>query len=170
MTADGPVDPIDALSRQEKNRIYYRRVVDLAVARGLLNPDPNGEIGHFAFSRFYYEGKELDQSLAAALRTFRIDHPDRALERLSALDREFPDVAEELRRESPQDKIHDLIIVGASHDVWPTGTSFTLTYPWDLAGRGRPVRFRDDLTPFMRRRIVKVLKKAGKLRTPNLFA
>jgi len=41
--------------------------------------------------------------------------------------------------------------------------------PWDLDGKGQPVRFRTDLTDFMKRRILEILKKAGKLRNPRLF-
>ena len=44
-----------------------------------------------------------------------------------------------------------------------------LTYPWDLAGKGQPVRFRDDLSEFMKRRILEILRRAGKLRTTLLF-
>jgi hypothetical protein len=44
-----------------------------------------------------------------------------------------------------------------------------LTYPWDLDGKGRIVRFRQDLSDFMKRRIVAILRKAGKLGHSALF-
>jgi hypothetical protein len=70
---------------------------------------------------------------------------------------------------SPEEKASHLIRIGATYAVWPKGTSFVLTYPWDLLGNERPVRFRNDLTEFMKRRIAGVLKQAGRLRNPNLF-
>jgi hypothetical protein len=78
-------------------------------------------------------------------------------------------VIDEYFRSDNADKLRDLIQVGASYRVWPVGTSFTLTYPWDLSGHGRPVRFREDMSPFMKRRILEILDTAGKLRNPNLF-
>jgi hypothetical protein len=40
MTPRFPVHPVDNLSPDEKCRIYYSRVVDLAVFQGLVIPDP----------------------------------------------------------------------------------------------------------------------------------
>ena len=72
-------------------------------------------------------------------------------------------------RSDSAEKTEELILVGATHCVWPVGTSFTLTYPWDLDGKGRPVGFRKDLTDFMKRRIIVILRKAGKLGHRDLF-
>lgn len=164
-----PEHPVDALSAQEKCHIYYSRVVDLAVVSGLLISDPDTEIGHFAFSRHYYDGKALDGNLTVAIREFEREYPEFALEREVDLNRAFMGVVEDFSRESDSEKIQDLILIGASHAVWPAGTSFTLTFPWDLSGQGRIVQFRADLTDFMKRRILEILRKAGKLRNPNLF-
>lgn len=169
MTCPGPVHPVDALSSQQKCKIYYSRVVDLAAASGLLVPDPDTEIGHFAFSRHYNEGCELDRMLQHALRDFAKHHPDLVSARTYRLDEEFSGVATAFQSSTGPERLRDLILIGASHGVWPIGTSFTLTYPWDLEGRPRPVTFRDDLTEFMRRRILEILRKAGKLRNPQLF-
>ncbi|HMK36953.1 MAG TPA: hypothetical protein VK463_17900 [Desulfomonilaceae bacterium] len=169
MTSRFPVHPVDKLSADEKCRIYYSRVVDLAVFQGLLLPDPDDEIGHFAFSKYYFQGQDLDTKLRIALRVFEEKFPELILLRRNERDRTFLGTVEEFYRSENEDKLRDLIVVGASHKVWPIGTSFTLTYPWDLAGTGQTVRFRDDLTDFMKRRIVRILKSAGKLRTPDLF-
>jgi hypothetical protein len=169
MTAPIPVHPVDTLAPEETYRIYYSRVVDLAVAQGLLTSDPDAEIGHFAFSRHYTDGKILDQELIQAVLEFEAQHPEAAQRRRSEKDLTFMGAVERYYRAAPEEKVQDLILIGASHSVWPAGTSHTLTYPWDLAGNGRPVRFRDDLPEFMKRRIIKILKKAGKLRNPYLF-
>jgi hypothetical protein len=169
MNSISRIHPADALSHEQKCRIYYSRVVDLAVVSGLLFPDPDAEVGHFAFSRHYYEGKEFDQRLRAALVEFEQRHPELVRERRAAGNRAYMGVVEDFLRSDSSDKLHDLILLGASHAIWPVGTSFTLTYPWDLAGNGQPVRFRDDLSEFMKRRIPEILKRAGKLRTPHLF-
>ena len=169
MTSISQRHPADALSHEQKCRIYYSRVVDLAVVSGLLFPDPDTEVGHFAFSRHYYEGKEFDRMLRTALVEFEQRHPELVGERRAAGNQTYTGVVEDFLRSDNSDKIHDLILLGASHAIWPAGTSFTLTYPWDLAGKGRPVRFRDDLSEFMKRRILEILKQSGKLRTPHLF-
>ncbi len=170
MTPRLPEHPADALSRQEKCHIYYSRVVDLAVVSGLLIPDPDTEIGHFAFSRQYYDGKALDGNLTAAIREFERKYPELVLERRVDRNRAFMGAVEDFSREGDSEKIEDLILIGASYAVWPAGTSFTLTYPWDLNGQGRTVRFRDDLTDFTKRRILEILKKTGKLRNRDLFS
>ncbi len=82
-------------------------------------------------------------------------------------DRIFSGAVERFYNEADTEKIHDLILIGATHSVWPVGTSFALTYPWDLDGKGQPVRFRTDLTDFMKRRILEILKKTGKLKKPS---
>jgi hypothetical protein len=169
MTSRFPIHPVDNLSPDEKSRIYYSRVVDLAVFQGLLIPDLDGEIGHFAFSRYYFQGQDLDTKLREALRDFEEKYPELIMLRRSEQDRKFIGTVEEFYKSGNEEKIRDLIVVGASHRVWPTGTSFTLTYPWDLDGTGQMVRFRRDLSDFTKRRIVKILKSAGKLLTPDLF-
>lgn len=169
MSPSPPIHPTDALTRRDKCKIYYSRIVALAVVGGLLTPDPETEIGHFAFSAYYRDGKELDRALHDDLVRFEQDYPQLVLERRARLDQPVLDAVEAFQSVPDEEKIRDLIVLGASHLVWPTGTSFTLTYPWDLNGEGRPVRFRPDLSDFMKRRIIQVLKKAGKLRTPNLF-
>jgi hypothetical protein len=170
MTPRFPVHPVDNLNPDEKCRIYYSRVVDLAVFQGLLIPDLDGEIGHFAFSRYYFQGQDLDTRLRDALKDFEERYPELMLLRRSEQDRKFMGTVEEFYKSGNEEKIQDLIVVGASHRVWPTGTSFTLTYPWDLDGAGQMVRFRSDLPDFTKRRILKILKSAGKLQTTDLFS
>lgn len=169
MTSISQIHPADALSHEQKCRIYYSRVVDLAVVSGLLLPDPDTEVGHFAFSRHYYEGKAFDRRLRAALIEFEKKYPELVRERRAGENRAYIGVVEDFLRSDNSDKIQDLILLGASYAIWPVGTSFTLEYPWDLAGNGRPVSFRDDLSEFMKRRIQEILKRAGKLRTQHLF-
>jgi len=170
MTSRFPTHPVDKLSRDERCRIYYSRVVDLAVFQGLLIPDPDSEIGHFAFSRHYFQGQDCDAKLRVALREFEEKFPELILLRRREQDRKFLGTVEEFYMSGNEEKIRDLIVVGASYSVWPTGTSFTLIYPWNLDATGRTVRFRDDLSDFMRRRIVKILKDSGKLRSPDPFS
>jgi hypothetical protein len=164
-----PVHPADVLSREGTCRIYYSRVVDLAIARGLLTADPNTEIGHFAFSHHYYEGKDSDLMLQRALHDFEEKFPELVIERKDKKDQVFMGAVEGFLRSDQAERTEDLILFGATHCVWPVGTSFTLTYPWDLDGKGRPVRFRNDLTDFMKRRIILMLRKAGKLGHSDLF-
>ena len=164
-----PVHPADALSMEERCRIYYSRVVDLAVARGLLTADPNTEIGHYAFSHHYIAGKDSDLMLQRALHEFEEKFPELVIERKATKDQVFMGAVEGFLRSDSAEKTEELILVGATHCVWPVGTSFTLTYPWDLDGNGRPVRFRKDLTDFMKRRIIVILRKAGKLGHSDLF-
>jgi hypothetical protein len=163
------IHPVDALTPQDKCRIYFSRVVDLAVFSGLLEPDPDSEIGHFAFSRHYVLGRALDVPLQKALRKFESQHPEMVVMRRSKQNQLLTGVVNEFVHMSDEEKIRNLILIGASYRVWPTCTSFTLIYPWDRDGSRRPVSFRDDLPEFMKRRILKILKKAGKLRNPNLF-
>lgn len=162
--------PIDSLSWSDRCDIYYSRVVDLAALSGLLTRDPKTEIGHFAFSDHYAKGKALDRKLQKAIREFEQRHPHVADDRREERNERFMGVVEDYRSSGNEEKIRDLIRVGASYRIWPTCTSFTLTYPWDLEGNGRPVRFRDDLSPFMKRRILEILKKVDKLGDPHLFA
>lgn len=169
MTSDAPAHPVDSLSWPERCRIYYSRVVDLAAASGLLVPDPDTEIGHFAYSEYYYTGKELDAALQRALEEYRQRFPEAAALRREERNLEFSGAVQDYIQSQDSKKLQDLIQVGASYKVWPTGTSFTLTYPWDLSGRGMQVRFRPDLSYFMKRRIINILRAAGKLRTPRLF-
>jgi hypothetical protein len=164
-----PIHPADLLSREDRCRIYYSRVVDLAVSQGLLIPDPNTEIGHFAFSHYYYEGENLDQMLQRALHEFEEKYPELVIERRAAKDHMFMGAVESFLRSNDPEKTDELILVGATHCVWPAGTAFALTYPWDLDGKGRPVSFRKDLNEFMKRRILAILKKAGKLSHSDLF-
>lgn len=161
--------PVDSLSWSDRCDIYYARVVDPAVVSGLLTGDPNTEIGHFAFSLHYEKGKALDRHLGERIREFDRHHPHAARDRRETRDQAFWGVVESYRSSAPAEKIRDLITVGASYRVWPVCTSFTLTYPWDLDGRPQHVRFRDDLSPFMKRRILELLRKAGKLNDPDLF-
>lgn len=161
--------PVDTLTTAEKHRIYFCRVVDLAVVGGLLTPDRDSEIGHFAFSRHYDDGRDIDRRLQQSLQVFKAEHPEAAFLRASQKDEEFLGAVTEFEREPNSLKIQDLIRIGASYAIWPTGTSFVLTYPWDLEGNGHAVRFREDLSDFMKRRVLAILKKAGKLRDPNLF-
>jgi hypothetical protein len=169
MTTRDVVHPADKLTPGDTNRIYYGRVVDLAVFSGLLVPDPDTEIGHFAFSAFYEQGRQLDKALMEEIAEFEARHPEFVKQRRNELNRSFLGAVESFREADNESKIQSLILVGASHGVWPTGTSFTLTYPWDLDGTGRKVRFRPDLSEFTRRRIVEILRKAGKLRSSGLF-
>jgi hypothetical protein len=169
MTDSIPTHPVDALSSQDKCDIYFSRVVDLAVSSGLLDPDPNTEVGHFAFSAHYTRGKELDRRLQRALRELEGMRPDLVSQRRQSQNEVYLGAADDFFRSSDREKVRGLIVVGASYRVWPAGTSFTLTYPWDSAGAGKPVRFRPDLSDFMKRRILRILKKAGKLRGSNLF-
>jgi hypothetical protein len=163
------IHPADILTREDRCRIYYSRVVDLAVARGLLIPDINSEIGHFAFSHHYFEGKDTDLMLQQAVHEFEQKFPELVIERRAVQDRVFMGAVEDFMRSDVAKKTEELILVGATHCVWPVGTSFTLTYPWDLDGKGRMVRFRQDLSDFMKRRIVAILRKAGKLGHSDLF-
>lgn len=145
-------------------------MVDLAVAQELLDPDPDTEIGHFAFSRYYVEGKELDLGLRSRIQRFEANHPDIVTARRRELNERLLGAVDEFRKSDNEEKIRFLIIVGASYCVWPTGTSFTLEYPWSLDGEGRSVRFRKDLSDFTKRRIITSLKKSGKFRNPNIFS
>jgi hypothetical protein len=165
-----PVHPIDALRPQDKYKIYYCRVVFLAVAAGLLTSDPNTEIGHFAFSRHFVEGEELDRALREALKLFAEKYPELVLMRRAELDDTSGGAVTEFIESTSHNKVRDLILIGASHQVWPVGTSHVLTFPWDLEGNGRPVTFRSDLTEFMKRRVKDILKRAGKLRNPQLIS
>lgn len=169
MSTSSIIHPVDALTAAEKNRIYFSRVVDLAVASGLLTGDPDSEIGHFAFSRHYEEGRTRDRRLQRELQDFRAKHPEAVSHRRARKDADFLGAFTAFEKEPVAEQVQDLIRVGASYAVWPVGTSFVLTYPWDLNARGHPVRFRKDLTDFMKRRILGILKKAGKLRDPALF-
>jgi hypothetical protein len=163
------VHPVDKLDQGQKCRIYYSRVVDLAVARGLLTSDQDSDIGYFAFSAYYREGAGLDTRLGKDISVYESLYPDLAFQRKIELNREFLGVVSGFLSEDNEEKINDLIIIGATHCVWPTGTSFVLTYPWDLAGHGQPVRFKKDLSDFTKRRIIDLLKRAGKLWNRNLF-
>ncbi len=169
MIDSNAVHPVEALSTQDKCSIYFSRVVDLAVASGLLGSDPNTEIGHFAFSEHYFRGKDLDRRLQIDLRKFEDEHPGAVAHRRELQNEVSLGAVDDFLRSSDEEKIRELIIVGASYRIWPTGTAFTLTYPWDSAGNGKPVRFRPDLSDFMKRRILRILKKAGKLRDSSLF-
>jgi hypothetical protein len=162
--------PVDRLSPGDKFRIYYSRVADLAVVRGLLINDAKTEIGHFAFSRYYSAGKDLDGLLQEALHRFKAEHPDLIEKRRESLDKIFAGAVEDYFRGDSDERLELLIRIGASYRVWPTGTSFALTYPWDLDGKERIVQFRSNLTEFARRRIVQVLRKAGKLCSQDLFS
>ncbi len=169
MNGSIPLHPIQILSLQDKCDIYFSRIVDLAVASGLLSPDPNSEIGHFAFSAHYNRGKDLDHRFHTDLREFEEKHPDLVLEWRQRQNEILIGAMDEFLSSSGDGKVRELIIIGASHRVWPTGTAFVLTYPWDDAGNGRPVGFRTDLSDFMKRRVLEILKKAGKLRNYSLF-
>lgn len=165
-----PIHPADALSAQDKYRIYYFRVVRLAVAAGLLPNDADTEIGHFAFSRYFTEGQELDRTLREAIAEFAAAHPELILARRAQQDEISYGAVTEFVQSEPSDKARDLILIGASYHVWPKGSSHVLTYPWDLDGNGRPVTFRTDLTDFMKRRVREILRKAGKLRNPHIIS
>ena len=160
---------MDELSAGDKCRIYYARVVDLAAASNLLVPDPDTEIGHFAFSRYYDDGKQLDTSLMSAIKRFEREYGNAAAMRSTERDRRFRGAVESFQRADSEEKIRELITIGATHRVWPTGTSFVLTYPWGLDGTGSVVRFREDLTDFMKRRVIDILTRAGKLRSTDPF-
>ena len=170
MNGSTPIHPVEILASQDKCDIYFSRIVDLAVASGLLDPDRSSEIGHFAFSAHYTSGKDLDRQFQTALREFEDKHPDLVLERRELQNETSVGAVDEFFSLSDDDKIRELRIIGASRRVWPMGTSFVLTYPWDAAGNGKPVRFRSDLSDFMKRRVWRILKKAGKLRNSDLFA
>ncbi len=169
MSKSAPIHPVDALTPQDKCRIYFSRVVDLAVFSGLLEADRNTEIGHFAFSRHYEIGRDLERSLQERLREFEDEHSEMIAMRLTKQNQLLASVVDEFFRLSDEEKIQDLILIGASYRVWPTCTSFALIYPWDRDGTARPVRFRDDLSDFMKRRILNILKKERRLRNPDLF-
>ncbi len=169
MSESAPVHPVDALTPQDKCRIYFSRLVDLAVFSGLLEGDRNTEIGHFAFSRHYDIGRDLDRSLQDRLREFEDEHSEMIATRRRKQSQLLVGVVDEFFRLSDEEKIRDLILIGASYRVWPTCTSFALTYPWARDETARPVRFRNDLPDFMKRRILNILKKERKLRNPNLF-
>jgi hypothetical protein len=170
MTFSPPQHPVDLLAPPDKFKIYYSRVVNLAVLSGLLTSDPGTEIGHFVFSDYYYEGIQLDRDLRKALSLFFDEHPDLVTERRAGQNQLFLGAVGDYENSATSQKINELILVGASLQVWPKGTSHTLTYPWDMDGVGRSVRFRPDLTDFMKRRIIEILRKAGKLRNPKLFS
>ena len=169
MSGSIPIHPVEILSPQDKCDIYFSRIVDLAVVSGLLDPDPNSEIGHFAFSAHYTRGKDLDHRFQTALRKFEEKHPDLVLERRQRQNEILIGAVDEFFNSTDDDKVRELVVIGASRQVWPAGTSFVLTYPWDAAGNGKPVGFRTDLSDFTRRRVLKILKKAGKLRNSDLF-
>jgi hypothetical protein len=169
MISTMPIHPADALSQEDKCRIYYSRVVDLAVVSGLLIPDPHTEIGHFAFSRHYYQGEELDRRLRSALIRFEKKQPEIVQERRDIMNQAYMGALEDFLGSDNAERIQELIVVGASRAIWPAGTSFVLTYPWDLTGKGQPVGFRDDLSEFMKRRVLEILRRAGKLSTIHLF-
>lgn len=139
------------------------------MVQGLLEADPDSEIGHFAFSRHYFTGKKSDFDLQVAIRQFEQGHPKIVGERRDRQDHLFGGIVTAFSKEVHSEKLRDLIILGATYGIWPTGTSFVLTYPWDLDGRGRLVRFRSDLSDFMKRRIIEILKKSGKLRHEDPF-
>jgi len=161
--------PVDLLSGPDKCRIYYSRVVDLAVASGLLVPDPATDIGHFAFSQYYRDGKQMDLELQAALLEYAGKWPEETENRRKEQDHSSRGAVQEYLRLDNAGKVQDLIVIGASHAIWPTGTSFVLTYPWNLGGTGRPVSFRNDLSEFTKRRVLDILRRAGKLRNSDLF-
>lgn len=161
--------PVDLLLSTDKNRIYFSRVVDLAVFQGLLTNDPNSEIGHFAFSQYYREGKDLDLTLRWDIERYESQKPLDAENRRRTLAITLDEVAEDFLALENEDKLKELILVGASYAVWPKGTSFVLTYPWDADGSRRPVRFRPDLSEFQKRRILEILKKTGLYRGINPF-
>jgi hypothetical protein len=169
MSDYAPVHPVDALSDLDKYRIYYFRVVELAVELGLLDRDPDSEIGYFAFSRYYEDGRITLRTLKEDTRLFEQEYPKATELRVARRNEQVSEAIQSYLTSGIEEKAQDLICVGASHRVWPTGTSFTLTYPWDLAGNGQKVRFRSDLNEFMKRRIVAMLRQEGKLRNINLF-
>jgi hypothetical protein len=161
-----PICPADLLQDWERHRIYYYRVVNLAVRNGLLDSNPTTEVGHFVFSDYYHQGGQLDADLLAALEDFEARFPKAARERRR---QKAATLGPELHKDDVQEVVLDLIRIGASYAVWPTGTSFLLTYPWGLDGNPRPVTFRADLSDFVKRRVLAILKQTGKLREPVLF-
>ena len=163
------IHPVDALSELDKYRIYYFRVVELAVASGLLNRDSDSAIGYFAFSRYYEDGCIALRTLKERIQRFELEHPSSTQLRIVKSDAQTRDAMHAYLSSGIEEQTQDLIRVGASHRVWPTGTSFTLTYPWDLAGNGQKVRFRRDLNDFMKRRIITMLRQAGNLKDIYLF-
>ncbi len=169
MTARASIHPVDRLAPRDKWDIYFSRVVDLATISGLIEPDPDTEIGHFAFSRHYVLGRDLDRNLQATLQGFEKKYPELVAARRTNQNRLLMNAADDFFGLADEEKLRDLKLIGASYRVWPTGTSFALSYPWDRDGRGRIVKFRDDLPDFMKRRILAILKKAGKLRNPAMF-
>lgn len=169
MTAPAYIHPVERLAPRDKCDIYFSRVVDLATLSGLIEPDPDTEIGHFAFSRHYVLGRDLDRDLQTTLQEFEQKYPEIVAARRTSQNRLLMDAADKFVRLANEEKIRDLKLIGASYRVWPTATSFALSYPWDCDGRGRTVKFREDLPDFVQRRILAILKKTGKLRNPDLF-
>jgi hypothetical protein len=165
-----PIHPLERLSQRDKCKIYYYKVVRLAVAQGLLAPDPDTETGHFAFSAYYRDGEEMDRILMARIERYYRDHPAAAALRRRELDLRLKGAASSFEAMSSEEKIRELVTIGASRLVWPTGTSYVLTYPWRADGTPHVVEFRKDLTDFMKRRVIRILEKAGKLRSPDPFA
>ncbi len=161
--------PVDLLLNADKNRIYFSRVVDLAVFQGLLTNDPDSEIGHFAFSQYYREGKDLDTALRWDVQRYESEKPLVTQDRRRTLSTTLDQAAEDFLVMENQDKLKELILVGASYAVWPKGTSFVLTYPWEPDGSCKPVRFRPDLSEFQKRRIVEILKKTHTYRGQDPF-
>lgn len=161
MNAGHPIHPVDRLSEHEKCRIYFRRVVDLAAVEGLLPVDRQTPVGCFAFSDAYEEGRSLDEKLHEDLAQFQKDYPDLVMNRHALLDRQYQGAIGRYQQSSATEKREDLIRIGATYRVWPTCVSFVLTYPWDLAGNGKPVRFRHDLPDFTKRRIRRILEDKG---------
>lgn len=163
------IHPIDQLLQGEKYTIYFKRVVDLAVRLGLLENDPNTEVGHFAFSRRYYQGRLLEAKLAEEIIRFEVERPD-TIESVKAERHRAYNITEDTGKNwSDKDQIRHLILVGASYKIWSVGVSHALIYPWSISGQARPVTFRKDLSDFTKRRIIKILQEAGKLRNPDLF-
>jgi hypothetical protein len=169
MRSSEPVHPVDTLTEPLKCRIYYARVVDLAVAGRLLSPNPASPIGHFVFSSYYLEGKNLDRRLEKSIHIFQRKYPAITEERRRSVNNHSLGAAENFLESSTEEKIRFLILIGAGHYVWPTGTSFVLTYPWDLSCNPAEVTFRSNLTEFQKKRVVSILKKAGKFGNGNIF-
>jgi hypothetical protein len=169
LSKDEEIHPLDRLRSEEKEKIYFKRVVDLAVWSGFLNPDPNSEVGHFAFSPRYYEGREFEARLAREIIDFETERPELASRIKSRRLAAFNISEQEQENWTEKEQARHLILVGASYRIWPTGVSHVLTYPWDDNGHGRPVTFRSDLTEFNKRRVIRILRDAGKLRNPDLF-
>jgi len=76
MNESGPYTPLMRLRRRTSAGFISVAWWTSAVFSGLLEPDPNSEIGHFAFSRHYTLGRDLDRSLQGTLREFKSRHPD----------------------------------------------------------------------------------------------